>query len=388
MVWSSPICPSILNGADLSLNYVVNSYLSRRIDLLSSHRPMVRVSSDQSIRTEGRPSKLVFRFGLRSSPYQSSGFRSSHQAKQSLSTMTSPSALGQALRDLAINSCSQSFFPSLTDFEKEERLLIKALSLNCVDGSSSPFHSSSLNPKRHLFQANHLLSVEFRPVNLDVTGLGKSPSVSLDTAPAAEDNVVEEFVVLNVDRTVFQEESNLTGQIKLAGTTTNQAGYSQGIADSIARSPTPISHLELLEFLPSAPPAHVPSSKKVEIGWLEGRESARDFHSMVEVPVDSPCLFIPALTDSFYQKPCSQGDSNPRPKGSKAGQPQESQGANPYFHVLILFLVHPTTLERVQWPLLLDLRLCLSQRQVIGESRQLAHLFWSLLFPFISISIP
>lgn len=27
-------------------------------------------------------------------------------------------------------------------------------------------------------------------------------------------NVVEEFVVLNVDRTVFQEESNLTGQIK------------------------------------------------------------------------------------------------------------------------------------------------------------------------------
>lgn len=53
-----------------------------------------------------------------------------------------------------------------------------------------------------------------RPVNLDVTGLGKSPSVSLDTAPAAEDNVVEEFVVLNVDRTVFQEESNLTGQIK------------------------------------------------------------------------------------------------------------------------------------------------------------------------------
>ena len=60
MVWSSPICPSILNGADVSLNYVVNSYLSRRIDLLSSHRPMVRVSSDQSIRTEGRPSKLGF----------------------------------------------------------------------------------------------------------------------------------------------------------------------------------------------------------------------------------------------------------------------------------------------------------------------------------------
>lgn len=76
------------------------------------------------------------------------------------------------------------------------------------------------------------------------------------------------------------------------------------------------------------------------------------------------------------------------PDSSKAGQPQESQGANPYLNVLILFLVHPTTLERVQWPLLLDLRLCLSQRQVIGESRQLAHLFWSLLFPFISISIP
>lgn len=75
------------------------------------------------------------------------------------------------------------------------------------------------------------------------------------------------------------------------------------------------------------------------------------------------------------------------PDSSKAGQPQESQGANPYLNVLILFLVHPTTLERVQWPLLLDLRLCLSQRQVIGESRQLAHLFWSLLFPFISISI-
>lgn len=47
------------------------------------------------------------------------------------------------------------------------------------------------------------------------------------------------------------------------------------------------------------------------------------------------------------------------PDSSKAGQPQESQGVNPYFHV---FLVHPTTLERVQWPLLLDLRLCLSQR--------------------------
>lgn len=42
----------------------------------------------------------------------------------------------------------------------------------------------------------------------------------------------------------------------------------------------------------------------------------------------------------------------------------------------------------LEWPLLLDLILCLSQRQVIGESRQLAHLFWSLLFPFIFLSIP
>lgn len=55
-------------------------------------------------------------------------------------------------------------------------------------------------------------------------------------------------------RVSWQNESILAG--RLAGTITNQAGYSQGIADSIARSPTPISHLELLEFLPSAPPAH------------------------------------------------------------------------------------------------------------------------------------
>lgn len=70
------------------------------------------------------------------------------------------------------------------------------------------------------------------------------------------------------------------------------------------------------------------------------------------------------------------------PDSSKAGQPQESQGANPYFHVLILFLVHPTTLERVQWPLLLDLRLCLSRNWRISTAGA------SVLFPFISISIP